>query len=45
MAAAIQWREPTCTNSITQKKCKLQPILAPPVGYEDNSLGMLLLLK
>jgi hypothetical protein len=40
MASAIQWKEPTCTKFITQKKCKPQSLLAPPVGYEDNSLGI-----
>jgi len=40
MAAAKQWKERTCTESTTQKKCKLQPLPAPPVGYEDNSLGV-----
>lgn len=40
MAAAKQWKEQTCTKSITQKKYKLQPLPAPPVGYEDNSLGV-----
>jgi hypothetical protein len=40
MAAAKQWKERTCTRSITQNKCKLQPLPAPPVGYEDNSLGV-----
>ena len=40
MTAAKQWKEQTGTKPITQKKCKLQPLPAPPVGYEDNSLGV-----